>query len=32
MRMGYFLSPSSTPPAELVAQAAAAERAGFTGL
>ena len=32
MRIGYFLSTEEYSPAELVAQAAAAERAGFTGL
>ncbi|WP_028645548.1 TIGR03557 family F420-dependent LLM class oxidoreductase [Nocardioides sp. URHA0020] len=32
MRIGYFLSCEEYSPAELVAQAAAAERAGFTGL
>jgi G6PDH family F420-dependent oxidoreductase len=32
MRIGYFLSCEEYAPAELVAQAAAAERAGFTGL
>lgn len=32
MRIGYFLSTEEYSPAELVAQAAAAEKAGFTGL
>jgi G6PDH family F420-dependent oxidoreductase len=32
MRIGYFLSTEEYSPAELVAQAAAAERAGFAGL
>lgn len=32
MRIGYFLSTEEYAPAELVAQAAAAEKAGFTGL
>src|SRR6478609_6339467 len=32
MRIGYFLSTEEYSPAELVAQAAAAEEAGFTGL
>lgn len=32
MRIGYFLSTEEYSPAELVAQAAAAERAGFSGL
>lgn len=32
MRIGYFLSTEEYSPAELIAQAAAAERAGFTGL
>jgi G6PDH family F420-dependent oxidoreductase len=32
MRIGYFLSTEEYSPSELVAQAAAAERAGFTGL
>ena len=32
MRIGYFLSTEEYSPAELVAQAAAAERSGFSGL
>ncbi|GAA1971391.1 LLM class F420-dependent oxidoreductase [Nocardioides panacihumi] len=32
MRIGYFLSTEEYSPAELIAQAAAAEKAGFTGL
>ncbi len=32
MRIGYFLSTEEYSPAELVAQAAAAEKAGFSGL